>query len=55
MPFPAVLDVAEIPTGSVLLDARPGTQAFAAGHLPGALHATMFDLLGINPHLRNLT
>jgi len=41
MPFPAVLSPQEVPAGSLLLDARSGAGAFAAGHLPGALHADL--------------
>lgn len=41
MSFPAVLAPREVPAGSLLLDARPGAGAFAAGHLPGALHADL--------------
>ena len=47
MPFPAVLAPREIPAGSVLLDARPGPEAFAAGHLPGALHADLNRCLSL--------
>ncbi|MDR3671724.1 MAG: rhodanese-like domain-containing protein [Holophaga sp.] len=41
MSFPAVISPSAIPPGSLLLDARPGPQAFADGHLPGALHADL--------------
>jgi thiosulfate/3-mercaptopyruvate sulfurtransferase len=41
MPFPAVLSPREVPAGSLLLDARSGAEAFAAGHLPGAVHADL--------------
>lgn len=39
MPFPTLVAPREIQPGSVLLDARPGPDTFAGGHLPGALHA----------------
>ena len=41
MPFPALVSPREIAPSSVLLDARPGPEAFAGGHLPGALHADL--------------
>jgi len=41
MPFPALVPPAAIPPGSLLLDARPGPEVFAGGHLPGAVHADL--------------
>jgi len=47
MPFPALVSIREIPPGSLLLDARPGPEAFAGGHLPGALHAALNRCLSL--------
>lgn len=47
MTFPVLVRVHEIPPGSVLLDARPGADAFAARHLPGALHADLNRCLSL--------
>ena len=44
-PFPGLVPPSAIPPGSLLLDARPGPAAFAAGHLPGAVHADLNRLL----------
>ena len=44
MNYPPLLSpgsLALIPTPWVLLDCRPGADVFAAGHLPGALHANL--------------
>ena len=41
MPFPAVVSPAALPPGSLLLDARPGSEGFAQGHLAGALPADL--------------
>jgi thiosulfate/3-mercaptopyruvate sulfurtransferase len=47
MPFPALVAPGEIPPSSLLLDARPGAEAFAAGHLPGAVHADLNRCLSL--------
>jgi thiosulfate/3-mercaptopyruvate sulfurtransferase len=41
MPFPAILPPQDVPAGSLFLDARAGAEAFAGGHLPGAVHADL--------------
>ena len=41
MQVPAVVPPREVPPGSLFLDARPNPEAFAAGHLPGAVHADL--------------
>lgn len=47
--------LAQLPPTRVLLDCRPGTEAFASGHLQGALHADLDRVLssasepGFNP------
>jgi thiosulfate/3-mercaptopyruvate sulfurtransferase len=47
MPFPAVIPPREVPPSSLLLDARPGADLFAAGHLPGAVHADLDRCLSL--------
>ena len=41
MPFPALVPPEAIPPGALLLDARASAEAFAQGHWPGALHASL--------------
>ena len=47
MPFPALVAAKDIPPGSLLLDARPGSAAFAQQHLPGAVHADLDRCLSL--------
>jgi thiosulfate/3-mercaptopyruvate sulfurtransferase len=47
VPFPAVVSTSQIPVPSLLLDARPGPEAFAASHLPGAVHADLNRCLSL--------
>jgi thiosulfate/3-mercaptopyruvate sulfurtransferase len=41
MSFPALFSPQEVPLSSLLMDARPSAEAFAQGHLPGAVHADL--------------
>ena len=51
MSVPPVLDTPALrqipPGGALLLDARASAEAFAAGHLPGALHASLDTALSL--------
>jgi len=47
MPVPAVVSCQEIPSGSLLMDARPGAAAFSREHLPGAVHADLERCLSL--------
>jgi len=45
-------DLAQLPPTRVLLDCRPGGEAFASGHLQGALHADLDRCLSSASELR---
>jgi len=47
MSFPIVVRFQDLPSPSLLLDARPGAAAFARGHLPLAQHADLDRLLSL--------
>ena len=47
MPFPAVVSIGQVPVPALFLDARPGPDVFAAGHIPGAVHADLDRFLSL--------